>query len=364
MRKIKKILLITVPLLVLIVLVIVSRSCNSGQAVVYEYGKVTRGEVMKTIAVRGNLELYDEYTVSSLVSGEIRGLYADFNQSVRKGQKLAYIESMTTDQKVLSYGPTFKKAKYELESQQEFLSSKKALLSENLISQKEYENALRSYQLSLSSYEQAKALYDGYLEEQRSKTVVAPVDGIVIQVWAKMREPVNIGKPLFLIASTMKKMKLIINVDESDIGFVGKGQQVEFFVNAYASRPFYGVIEQVRMHPKVVNTNVMYEALVICENPDASLRPGMTASATVKVDQKKGVLRVPSGALIVSPAKAEPRQGMKIVWVRRKVVTNDLPVRKVEVKAGVEGDTFTEIVSGPIKEGEEVLTGFYRREVE
>lgn len=363
MQKIKKkyflILLIVIP-----VIIIAFKYCSTNKAVVYEYAKVSSGEVSKTIAVQGKLDLYESFLVSSQVQGSVVGVYANFNDIVSKGEKLASIESSVTDQKVFSYAETHRKAKYELESQREFLESKRNLYSESLISKKELDLAQRSYNLALANYDYVKITYETILEEQRSKIVFSPTGGIVIQVWAELRKPVNRGTPLFLIAPTLKKMKLIIDVDESDVGKVSKGQQVEFSVSAYPDEKFYGTIEQVRMNPKNVNQIVTYESLVICDNSKDLLRPGMTASAVVKIDRRDSVLRVPNQAFSVNPEKSTPEPGVRYLWVKRSISTGSKPIKRVKVVTGVEGDFFTEVMSGSLKAGDEVLIGFYQKEMD
>ena len=363
MQKIKKkyflILLVIIP-----AVIVIAKFCSRNKAVVYEYSKVSKGEVSKTIAVQGKLDLYESFLVTSMVQGSVTNVYADFNDVVSKGDRLSLIESSAVDQKVFTYAETHRKAKYELESQREFLDSKKSLYSENLISKKELDLAERSYHLALANYNSVKMTYDTILEEQRSKNIFSPTNGIVIQVWAELRKPVSGGTPLFLIAPTLKKMKLIIDVDESDVGNVSKGQQVEFSVSAYPDEKFYGAIEQVRMNPKTVNQIVTYESLVICDNSKNLLRPGMTAAAVVKIDRKDSVLRVQNQAFSVNPEKFTPEPGVRYLWVKRAISTGSKPIKKVKVVTGVEGDFFTEILSGSLKEGDEVLIGLYQKEMD
>jgi HlyD family secretion protein len=362
-QKIKKkyflIFLIIVPAVIL-----VFKFCSRNKAVVYEYSKVSNGEVSKTIAVQGKLDLYESFIVTSLIQGSVINVYTDFNDVVKKGEKLALLESSSVDQKVFTYAETHRKAKYELESQREFLESKKNLYSESLIAKKELDLAEKSYNMALSNYNSVKITYDTILEEQRSKTVVSPTNGFIIQMWAELRKQVSNGTPLFLIAPTLKKMRLIIDIDESDVGNVSKGQQVEFTVSAYPDEKFYGEIEHVRMNPKTVNQIVTYESLVICDNSKDLLRPGMTASAVVKIDRKDSVLRVPNQAFSVNPEKTDPTPGVRYLWIKRAISSGSKPIKKVKVVTGVEGDFFTEIVSGSIKEGDEVLIGLYQKEMD
>lgn len=363
MRKINKkiwlLLLLVVPLAF-----ILFKSCGKSKADIYEYSPVSLGEVSKTIVVNGSLELFDSYIVSSQVSGEVRDIFVDFNDVVAKGQKLAYIDSADIDQRALNYSDTMKKATYELESQKEFLETKRNLLAENLVSPKEFESAERSYQVALANFNSVKRTNLSLQQQQESKRIAADMSGVIIHIYVTQRQSVNIGTPVFLMTSSLRKMKLLISVDESDIGLVNKGQIVEFTVSAYPGKKFNGLIEQIRINPVKTNQLVSYFSVAVCENPESLLLPGMTASAVVKVDRKLNVMRVPNQALMINLDKKRNNSDDHYVWVKKSVFSKGKPVEKVIVQTGIEGDSFTEISSGDLHVGDQVLVEYYQKDVD
>jgi HlyD family secretion protein len=341
------------------------RTCSGKVNIVYDYDSVSKGSVKKTISVSGKLGLYDEYTVRSVISGEIIHLEVDFNDKVKKGQLLAKLSSPSTDDAITSYLETYKGAKLDLESSREYLQSKRNLYNENLISKKDLETAQIRYKKSLSAFNLTKIKYGHLVEASRKKRVYSPISGMVMQRWADLRKSVTPGAPLFIIAPTLKKMKLVINIDESDIGIVKEGQTVDFYVSAYPEKTFGGAITQVRMNPIQRGSIVTYESLVICDNKDELLRPGMTATATVNIfetDRQNHVLRVPNQAFIVSPVDMEVKPGKKYIWIKTRVTLKKIPMKRYEVITGVIGDNYTEIkkvVNGKIKPGDKVLIGMH-----
>jgi multidrug efflux pump subunit AcrA (membrane-fusion protein) len=87
----------------------------------------------------------------------------------------------------------------------------------------------------------------------------------------------------------------------------------------------------------------------------------MTATATILVNQKKEVLRVPNQAFIVSPRKVDIDPGRKVLWRNIISIGKELPVEMVEVKTGLIGDKFTEILPGAVREGEKILIGIHKK---
>ena len=167
---------------------------------------------------------------------------------------------------------------------------------------------------------------------------------------------------LFLIATDLTKMQVDTNVSESDIGGIKDGDKALFTVDAFPKRTFQGTVTQVRQSPQTVQNVVTYDVVVSVDNHDLALKPGMTAANRIVIDERNDVLRVPSQALRYAPATAGAtrRSGKSTgttrptpqarVWVLR----DGKPVR-VAVTAGLDDDTYTEIVKGELKPGDQVI---------
>jgi HlyD family secretion protein len=132
--------------------------------------------------------------------------------------------------------------------------------------------------------------------------IVSPVDGTVVSRNITIGQTVasSFQTPtLFLIAQDLKQLQVDTNVSESDIGGVKEGEKALFVVDAYPSRSFTGVVTQVRVAPQTVQNVVTYDVVVQVQNADLALRPGMTASVRVVVDERNNALRVPTPALLL-----------------------------------------------------------------
>jgi multidrug efflux pump subunit AcrA (membrane-fusion protein) len=98
---------------------------------------------------------------------------------------------------------------------------------------------------------------------------------------------------LFVIAADLTRMRVIANIDESDVGRMRPGQRVTFRVDAFPSDVFTGIVAQVRLQPTVVQNVVTYSTVISVPNEQLKLKPGMTANVTIEIARRDGVLRVP-----------------------------------------------------------------------
>jgi HlyD family secretion protein len=106
---------------------------------------------------------------------------------------------------------------------------------------------------------------------------------------------------LFTIAGDLSLMQVNASIDEADIGSIRPKQPVAFTVDAYPDRTFSGHVSQVRLQPTVVQNVTTYITVIDVPNKDLLLKPGMTATVTVKVAEREDVLRVPNAALRFRP---------------------------------------------------------------
>jgi HlyD family secretion protein len=135
-------------------------------------------------------------------------------------------------------------------------------------------------------------------------TIASPVDGTVIARGVSVGQTVAASfqtPTLFTIARDLKKMEVDLNVGEPDIGAVKAGDPVAFTVLAHPNDTFHGVVSQVRQNPTTIQNVVTYQTVVLVDNGDGRLRPGMTANATIDVSSLPNALVVPLQALSYTP---------------------------------------------------------------
>jgi HlyD family secretion protein len=90
-------------------------------------------------------------------------------------------------------------------------------------------------------------------------------------------------------------------VDEADIGQVKVGQTVSFTADAFPDRKFAGKVSQVRLAATTTSNVVTYPVIVIVDNSDGTLLPGLTVNAEIEVSKREGVLKISNAALRYKP---------------------------------------------------------------
>src|SRR5690606_34057086 len=128
-------------------------------------------------------------------------------------------------------------------------------------------------------------------------SIRAPIAGVVL---ARSVEPGQAvaatlqAVTLMTLAEDLSQLQLEVMVDEADVGAVQPGQSATFTVSAYPSRDYPARIARVDFGSTTTDSVVTYVALLEVDNGDRSLRPGMTASATIRAIERHDVLRVPN----------------------------------------------------------------------
>jgi len=196
--------------------------------------------------------------------------------------------------------------------------------------------------------------------------IISPVDGTVVSRQMDVGQTVAASfqaPQIFQIAQDLKKMQVDTNIDESDVGRLKLGQKATFTVDAYPGVVFSGPILQIRKAPINVQNVITYDAVIEANNPDLKLFPGMTANVSILTDKTDRAVKVPNAALRFKPpeslltadvrlAKSTSENGRTIY-----VLDNDKKLLPVRVKTGISDGTYTEIVTGDLGQGSEVVIG-------
>lgn len=350
------------------------RMWNDGEAApAYAVTEARRGDVIANVAATGTLSPRVEVQVGSQVSGRISQLHADYNDEVKAGQVIARLDPRFFESAVDQARARLTAARAALTRAQALADNAQIeyeraveLGERGIIAPTELDAALANKRSADAQVTTARAeitLARASLEQAEINlaytTITSPIDGVVVSrsvdvgqtVAASLQAPV-----LFVIAQDLRKMELHTSVAEADVGDIRAGMRVEFTVDAYPDRMFTGEVKQVRYEAVAVSNVITYDAVVLVDNDDLALRPGMTANATFILDERRDVLVVPSRALRYRPAGAErperDARGERTVWVLR----DGAPVA-VPVTLGLSDGTSTEIVGGDLAAGDPVITG-------
>ncbi len=307
------------------------RNTNGEQKADYqtEESKISRIALIVTAA--GNLAPTNQIIVGSELSGTAKEVLVDTNDPVKKGQTLAKLDQQTersraallaAKARVSQAEATLAESKAALARQEELL----ALSGGKTPSRATMETSRATLARALADLGSAQAAVTGAeadvraFESDLAKTIIrSPVDGIVLARSIEVGQTVAASftaPTLFTIAEDLKKMELLVNVSEADIGRIEVGQTATFSVDAWPSRSYTAKVKKVAFgavgtgaaasatNNAIANTVVTYSTELEVANEDLSLRPGMTATVDIAIVDKRDILVVPNSALRFDPVVA------------------------------------------------------------
>lgn len=279
---------------------------------------VSQGNIVDSVGATGTLEAVTTVNVGSQVSGIIDELNVDFNSIVREGEVIMRLDPSVFETQVAQGRANLIRAQADTERLRVSaddavtqLERAEDLAEEQLISVIELEAAqvaVRSTEAQLKSSEAAIIQAEASLNQNElnlEHTVIrAPIDGIVISRLVDVGQTVaaSLQAPeLFVIAADLSKMRVIANIDESDVGRIRPQQRVTFSVDAFPDEDFEGLVSQIRLDPVITQNVVTYATVIDAPNPDLLLKPGMTATIDLETARRDNVLRIPNAALRFRP---------------------------------------------------------------
>jgi len=345
------------------VLILLLVSCK-GDEPSFRTEPVSRGNIQQNVTATGTVNAVTTVLVGTQVSGTIKNLYVDFNSHVTKGQLIALIDPEMLQAQAAQARANVQKADAAYRDADRTLKRNRELFAKNLIPRSDLDTAETTFDGAKATLEQTKAALQVAETNLRYTRIISPVDGVVISRNVDIGQTVAASfqtPTLFTIAQDLTKMQIDTNIAESDIGVVAIGQQVEFTVDAYPDTTFKGKVWQKRQAPITVQNVVTYDVVIQVDNRDLRLMPGMTANVSIIITTRENVLRITNAAMRFRfsdrTAGAAGKQGGNTsekkgpsVWI-----LEDKKPKRVAITPGISDGTYTEVVSGDLKEGQQII---------
>lgn len=366
---------------------------SENASVRYDTADVKRGDLTVTVSATGTVQPVNQVDVGSELSGTIESVLVDFNDEIKRGQVLARLDTDRLRAQVIEGRASLESARAKVveakatvdETRVKYERCRK-LAERQLCSKEDLDTLLAAKSRALATKASAEAqvavaqaTLDAYETNLAKAEIRSPINGLVLKrqiepgqtVAASLQAPV-----LFTLAEDLTKMELLVAVDEADVGKIAEKQHAVFTVDAYPDRTFPAVISQVRYAPQTIEGVVTYETVLSVDNADLLLRPGMTATAVITVQQLHDVLLVPNAALRFTPpvTKQTTRKSSGVFGTlfrrphgeKRRPEVNDKLKQKVwilkngkpqavSVKTGASDGKFTVIEAKSIQPGQEVI---------
>ncbi len=275
----------------------------------------------------------DNVDINSKITGRIVAVYVKENEFVRAGQTLVKLDDT-------SLRKTQEMKRATMQDREATYRRDLALVQEGAISQSIFDTAEANYLYAKADYEQAVA-------NTNDTVITSPIDGYVIGKPTSVGQTVSSGissPQVIMNVATLDKMQIELMVDESDIGQIRDGQQVEFTVDAYPDETFYGVVTLISRSATTTNNVNYYKCYVDVDNVDNKLLPTMTARANVIISEMKDVMTISSKCIFSD-------NGRTYVKVLDRATGNQ---KEVDIKQLMAGEDRI-AVSGDINDGDELV---------
>ncbi|MGH9555166.1 MAG: efflux RND transporter periplasmic adaptor subunit [Terriglobales bacterium] len=354
--------------------------------------KVEKGDLAKNVVATGKIEPITDVEIKSKASGIVKKLYVDAGDLVKPGQLLAELDKEEIQARVREARAALEAAEAnrraaEADMERAKVDSlgpdvplllrayerAKSMAVEGVVSEAALDDAQKNYELAVNKQnmaraqltmskarlaqahaqvQQSRANLERAEEEFRNSTLIAPIEGTVLSRNVEMGDAVSsilvLGSSATLIMTIGDTREVYVKgkVDEADIGKVYLDQPARIKVESFKDKTFNGKVTKISPMGVEKDNVTTFEVRVSITNPGGELKAAMTANAEILLEEHKGVLIIPEGAILydkdrnasVEVPDAKGEDGKK----------------KVAIKIGISNGAKTEVTEG-LKESQEVI---------
>ncbi len=381
-KKSKKLLIIGV-IVVVVVVVVMNITGNRKKMTPVQAEEVTITDLTEEVSASGWVQPETRVNITSQVTAEIIEIPVKEGQNVQKGDLLVLLDTVQLQKDVEQYEFSLNEMESRTEgarvlnqqSEEEYQRQKKLfegdLTAQSVYDQAQYTylNNKYSYEAMLSQTKQARARYEKAVDNLSRTRILAPMNGIVTFLDAEVGEiaaaqtAFTQGKTLMTI-SNLATFEVEVDVDETEIIKVKKGQRTKIEVDAYPDTTFNGEVVEVGNTAVVSgrgttdqSTNFQVKVLFMDSNVD--IKPGMSATVDIVTNEKKNIPTVPYGAIVMrsldpdslEKAMHEPEKGVAYAAESSSIDNNSTLVNS---ETETEADSTKELNKEEKKEKKEI----------
>ncbi|MDO8960780.1 MAG: efflux RND transporter periplasmic adaptor subunit [Methylophilus sp.] len=351
---------------------------------IYRLDEVTQGDIEQTVSANGTLNPVILVSVGTQISGIVKKLYVDFNDSVEKDQILLELDSALFTAQITQSLNSVRNHQASLDLAIANEKRIRELYAREYVSAQELDTAVQVLKSAKAQLDSARGLLARDQTNLDFTIIRSPVSGIVVNRVVDVGQTVAASfqtPTLIQIAQDLAKMQIDTSFAEADIGKIKDGQTVKFNVDAFPNRNFEGVVKQVRLNSTNTSNVVTYNVVVSVDNTDLTLLPGMTAYVNIAVAKAEQSLLVPNAALRYKPTVNEEENisddkkpmagnsnGRRNNGDRKRMKSDNLTAGKIyvlragkptliRVNVGITDGRSTAITSPDLVVGDKVIVG-------
>jgi HlyD family secretion protein len=354
--------------------------------------RVERMDLARSVVATGKIEPTTKVEIKSKASGIILKLPVNVGDLVRQGQVICELDqndllprerqaraalsmaeaALKSSQaeyerdKVEAAGPDIPFLKRDMERERRMFSDGIVPQNARDDAEKNYELAINRQQQSVvnlgvakaaiakaeAQVDQSQAALAQAEEDLRNATIISPIDGVVLSRDREVGDAVSSilimgsGATLIMTLGDLREVYVKGKVDESDIGNVYLGQPARIKVESYKDQTFIGKVTKISPMGVEKDNVTTFEVRVSISNESRKLMATMTANAEIMLEERRGVLAVPEGAIIYKKDRSTE--------VEVPDATIQSGKRRVTLVTGISNGSKVQIIKG-LSEGQQVI---------
>lgn len=281
--------------------VIVFSACQQGGQVEEEVKvsvavqDVSLGNLTQTLSFQGDIEAEVSVKVFSKIPDRIEKYYIDAGDHVNQGDPVADVLATTIEQGVIQAQAALNAAKAQEANLKVEYERAERLMRENAMSQQQYDGIKTQYEAVAAQANQARAALESVKSQYKDTRVSSPISGIVGKRYYEAGDMANPALPLVDVVQ-MRRVKVVFNATEQDLGKLALNQQAKVRVRAYPNDVFVGRV--LKISPVLDPVTRMADVEVLIDNSDYQLKPGMFAEIVITTGEIKDAIVIPRYAVI------------------------------------------------------------------
>ena len=289
-------------------IVAIAVTTRDRERVQVQAAEVTSGPIARRVLVSGTLEPARMVEVGSQVSGTIASLPADFNMRVKTGQVLARLDPASFQARLAEAEAGLAKAEAERARRQAALDDAAMKLQDAQTLAGDQQLARAELDIARTTMRQAVADVKGAEADIAAaraavtqaqigldRTIIrSPIDGVVIGRHVEVGQTIaaSVHAPVLFTIGDLRRMRLLAEVPEGEVGGVQRGSQVRFDIESIGGHSFTGTVAEVRLAPQVAASTASSAGTTSNASTSATTAPvatsGSSSAATGSNSQPAG----------------------------------------------------------------------------
>ncbi len=254
----------------------------------YQYLKNSRDE--GTLELSGTVEV-TEVNLGFKVAGKVAELIVDEGQRVKKGDRLAALDSAEMEHIVAQNSAAVAVVEAEQERARKDFDRAVALVESGVLPPQQLDTAKKSYDSAMAQHRQARSALSASRDRLGDMVVLAPVSGVILRKNSEVGETVAAGAAVYSLGD-LENPWIKVYVKEDKLGLVKLGQRAVVMTDSFPKKTYSGTVttisSEAEFTPKNVQTKeervkLVFALKVSVKNENEELKPGMPADVKINM---------------------------------------------------------------------------------